>query len=288
MAGAKEIRTKIKSVKSTQKITKAMEKVAASKLRRTQQRMLAARPYADKIRQVIGNLFQANPEYRHPFLVSRPIKRVGYIVMSTDKGLCGGLNVNEFRKLIPEMRKFQDQGVEVDLCLIGAKAVQFFRRFKVNVVAATTHLGENPHIKDLIGAVTVMLDAYREGRIDRLYLVYNDFINTMSQKVDIQQLLPVEALEPGELQQTWDYIYEPGAVELLDEVLTRYIETQVYRGAVENVACEMASKMVAMKAATDNAGKLIGNLQLAYNKARQASITQEISEIVGGAAAVSG
>ncbi|MBN8279829.1 MAG: F0F1 ATP synthase subunit gamma [Gammaproteobacteria bacterium] len=288
MAGAKEIRTKIKSVKSTQKITKAMEKVAASKLRRTQQRMLAARPYADKIRQVIGNLFQANPEYRHPFLVERPIKRVGYIVMSTDKGLCGGLNVNEFRKLIPEMRKFQDQGVEVDLCLIGAKAVQFFRRFKVNVVAATTHLGENPHIKDLIGAVTVMLDAYREGRIDRLYLVYNDFINTMSQKVDIQQLLPVEALEPGELQQTWDYIYEPGAVELLDDVLTRYIETQVYRGAVENVACEMASKMVAMKAATDNAGKLIGNLQLAYNKARQASITQEISEIVGGAAAVSG
>ena len=288
MAGAKEIRTKIKSVKSTQKITKAMEKVAASKLRRTQQRMLAARPYAEKIRQVIGNLFQANPEYRHPFLVSRPIKRVGYIVMSTDKGLCGGLNVNEFRKLIPEMRKFQDQGVEVDLCLIGAKAVQFFRRFKVNVVAATTHLGENPHIKDLIGAVTVMLDAYREGRIDRLYLVYNDFINTMSQKVDIQQLLPVEALEPGELQQTWDYIYEPGAVELLDDVLTRYIETQVYRGAVENVACEMASKMVAMKAATDNAGKLIGNLQLAYNKARQASITQEISEIVGGAAAVSG
>jgi F-type H+-transporting ATPase subunit gamma len=265
-----------------------MEKVAASKLRRTQARMAAARPYADKIRQVIGNLFQANPEYRHPFLVARPVKRVGYVVMSTDKGLCGGLNVNEFRKLIPEIRKWEQQGVEVDLCLIGAKAVQFFRRLKVNVVAATTNIGESPQIKDLIGAVTVMLDAYKEGRIDRLFLIYNDFINTMSQKVDFQQLLPVEAVDASELQQTWDYIYEPGASELLDDVLTRYIETQVYRGIVENVACEMASKMVAMKAATDNAGKLIGNLQLEYNKARQASITQEISEIVGGAAAVSG
>ncbi len=288
MAGAKEIRTKIKSVKSTQKITKAMEKVAASKLRRTQARMAAARPYADKIRQVIGNLFQANPEYRHPFLVARPVKRVGYVVMSTDKGLCGGLNVNEFRKLIPEIRKWEEQGVEVDLCLIGAKAVQFFRRLKVNVVAATTNIGESPQIKDLIGAVTVMLDAYKEGRIDRLFLIYNDFINTMSQKVDFQQLLPVEAVDASELQQTWDYIYEPGAVELLDDVLTRYIETQVYRGAVENAACEMAAKMVAMKSATDNAGKLIQELQLEYNKARQASITREISEIVGGAAAVSG
>ena len=288
MAGAKEIRTKIKSVKSTQKITKAMEKVAASKLRRTQQRMNAARPYADKIRQVIGNLFQANPEYRHPFLLARPVKRVGYIVMATDKGLCGGLNVNEFRKLITELRRHEAQGVEADLCLIGAKAVQYFRRLKVNVVAATSHLGENPHIKDLIGAVTVMLDAYKAGQIDRLYLVYNDFINTMSQKVDIQQLLPVEAIDKSELQQTWDYIYEPDAVDLLDDVLTRYIETQVYRGAVENAACEMAAKMVAMKAATDNAGKLIDELQLQYNKARQASITREISEIVGGAAAVSG
>ena len=288
MAGAKEIRTKIKSVKSTQKITKAMEKVAASKLRRTQARMAAARPYADKIRHVIGHLFQANPEYRHPFLVQRPVKRIGYIVMSTDKGLCGGLNVNEFRKLLPELRRHQEQGVEVDLCLIGAKAVQFFRRLKVNVVATATHLGENPHIKDLIGAVGVMLDAYREGRIDQLFLIYNDFINTMSQKVDFQQLLPVEAVDASELQDTWDYIYEPDAVDLLDDVLTRYIETQVYRGAVENAACEMASKMVAMKAATDNAGKLIDDLQLEYNKARQASITREISEIVGGAAAVSG
>ncbi|MCE7903333.1 MAG: F0F1 ATP synthase subunit gamma [Gammaproteobacteria bacterium PRO9] len=288
MAGAKEIRTKIKSVKSTQKITKAMEKVAASKLRRTQKRMEAARPYADKIRHVIGHLFHANPEYRHPFLVERPIKRVGYIVVSTDRGLCGGLNVNEFRKLLPELRRHQDQGIEVDLCLIGAKAVQYFRRLKVNVVAATTHLGESPQIKDLIGAVTVMLDAYREGRIDQLTLVYNDFINTMSQTVDFQQVLPVTPIDAAELPQTWDYIYEPDAVELLDDVLTRYIETQVYRAAVENVACEMASKMVAMKAATDNAGKLIDNLQLEYNKARQASITREISEIVGGAAAVSG
>jgi F-type H+-transporting ATPase subunit gamma len=265
-----------------------MEKVAASKLRRTQARMAAARPYADKIRQVVGHLFEANPEYRHPFLVQRPVQRVGYVVMATDKGLCGGLNVNEFRRLIPEIRKFQEQGVEVDLCLIGAKAVQFFRRFKVNVVATATHLGENPQIKDLIGAVTVMLDAYREGRIDQLFLIYNDFINTMSQQVDFQQLLPVEAVDASELQDTWDYIYEPDAVDLLDSVLTRYIETQVYRGAVENVACEMASKMVAMKAATDNAGKLIDDLQLEYNKARQASITREISEIVGGAAAVSG
>jgi F-type H+-transporting ATPase subunit gamma len=288
MAGAKEIRTKIKSVKSTQKITKAMEKVAASKLRRTQARMAAARPYADKMRQVIGHLFQANPEYRHPFLVQRPVKRIGYIVMSTDKGLCGGLNVNQFRKLLRELRIHQEQGIEVDLCLIGAKAVQFFRRLKVNVVATATHLGENPQIKDLIGAVTVMLDAYRDGRIDQLYLIYNDFINTMSQQVDFQQLLPVEAVDASELQNTWDYIYEPDAVDLLDYVLTRYIETQVYRGAVENVACEMASKMVAMKAATDNAGNLIDDLQLEYNKARQASITREISEIVGGAAAVSG
>ncbi len=286
MAGAKEIRTKIKSVKSTQKITKAMEKVAASKLRRTQQRMAAARPYADKIRQVIGHLFQANPEYRHPFLDTRPVKRVGYIVVTTDRGLCGGLNVNEFRRLIPELRQWQEQGVEVDLCPIGAKGVQFFRRLKVNVVAATTHLGENPHIATLIGAMTVMLDLYKEGRIDRLYLVHNQFINTMSQKPDVKTLLPVDADDKQELPTHWDYIYEPDAAELLDGVLTRYVETQIYRAVVENVACEMASKMVAMKAATDNAGKLIEQLQLKYNKVRQASITQEIAEIVGGAAAV--
>lgn len=286
MAGAKEIRTKIKSVKSTQKITKAMEKVAASKLRRTQQRMAAARPYADKIRQVIGHLFEANPDYRHPFLESRPVKRVGYIVVTTDRGLCGGLNVNEFRRLLPELRQWQEQGVEVDLCLIGAKGVQFFRRLKINVVAATTHLGENPQMATLIGAMTVMLDLYEEGRIDRLYLAHNEFVNTMSQKPEVKTLLPVEADDKQDLPSYWDYIYEPDAAELLDDVLTRYVETQIYRAVVENVACEMASKMVAMKAATDNAGKLIEQLQLKYNKVRQASITQEIAEIVGGAAAV--
>jgi F-type H+-transporting ATPase subunit gamma len=286
MAGTKEIRNKIKSVKSTQKITKAMEKVAASKLRRTQQRMSAARPYADGIRQVIGHLYRANPEYRHPFLVEREPRRVGYIVISTDRGLCGGLNVNAFRRLLPELRRWQDQGVEVDLCLIGAKAVQYFRRLKVNVVAAASHLGENPAVADLLGAMTVMLDAYTDGRIDRLFLLHNVFQSTMSQTPEIRTLLPVEALDAGELQKHWDYIYEPDAEELLNFVLTRYVETQVYRAAVENVACEMASKMVAMKAATDNAGKLIENLQLRYNKARQAAITQEIAEIVGGAAAV--
>ena len=286
MAGAKEIRTKIKSVKSTQKITKAMEKVAASKLRRTQTRMTAARPYADKIRDVIANLYKANPEYRHPFLVSREVKRVGYIVVTSDRGLCGGLNVNEFRRLLPELRQWQDKGVETDLCLIGAKGVQFFRRLKVNVVAATTHIGENPHVSALIGAMTVMLDAYKEGRIDRLFLVHNTFVNTMSQKAEIKTLLPAEPLNPQPLPKHWDYLYEPDAVDLLDDVLTRYIETQVYRAAVENAACEMAAKMVAMKAATDNAGKLIQELQLEYNKARQASITREIAEIVGGAAAV--
>lgn len=286
MAGAKEIRTKIKSVKSTQKITKAMEKVAASKLRRTQQRMAQARPYAEKIRTVIGHLYQANPDYRHPFLLEREIRRVGYIVITTDRGLCGGLNVNEFRRLVPELREWQAKGIEVDLCLIGAKGVQFFRRLRVNVVAATTHLGENPRAGDLIGAMKIMLDAYTAGKIDRLFLVHNVFVNTMSQKPEVTTLLPVEATDEGQLQDRWDYIYEPGAAELLDSVLTRYIETQVYRASVENVACEMAAKMVAMKAATDNAGKLIDQLQLDYNKARQAAITREIAEIVGGAAAV--
>jgi F-type H+-transporting ATPase subunit gamma len=248
--------------------------------------MAAARPYADKIHDVIANLYKANPEYRHPFLVARPVKRVGYIVITTDRGLCGGLNVNEFRRLLPELRQWQDRGVEVDLCLIGAKGVQFFRRLKVNIVAATTHLGENPYVSALIGAMTVMLDAYKEGRIDRLFLVHNVFVNTMSQKPDVKTLLPAEPIQQQALPQYWDYLYEPGAVELLDDVLSRYIETQVYRAAVENVACEMAAKMVAMKAATDNAGKLIDKLQLDYNKARQAGITREIAEIVGGAAAV--
>ncbi|MAF82525.1 MAG: F0F1 ATP synthase subunit gamma [Gammaproteobacteria bacterium] len=286
MANLKEIRTKIGSVKNTQKITKAMEMVAASKMRRTQQRMQETRPYADKIRTVIGHLYQANPEYRHPFLVEREIKRVGYIVVTTDRGLCGGLNVNTFRALLKDLKEWRDKDIEVDLCLIGAKGVQFFRSLNVNVVGAATHLGEDPKVADLVGSIKIMLNAYSEGRIDRLYLMHSEFVNTMSQKPDIKTLIPVEAIDAGDLPQHWDYIYEPDAVELLDTVLMRYIESQVYRATIENVACEMASKMVAMKSATDNAIKFIDQLQLDYNKARQAAITQEISEIVGGAAAV--
>jgi F-type H+-transporting ATPase subunit gamma len=286
MANLKEIRTKIGSVKNTQKITKAMEMVAASKMRRTQTRMNETRPYADKIRNVIGHLYKANPEYRHPFLDERDPKRIGYIVITTDRGLCGGLNVNTFRTLLKDIQAWRAKGVEADICLIGAKGVQFFRNLDVNVVAAATHLGEDPKVHDLIGAIKIMLDSYVDGNIDRLFLVHTVFENTMSQKPTVHTLVPVEAPDADDLQQHWDYIYEPDAVELLDSVLMRYIESQVYRGAVENVACEMAAKMVAMKSATDNAGKMIDGLQLAYNKARQAAITQEISEIVGGAAAV--
>jgi F-type H+-transporting ATPase subunit gamma len=286
MAGGKEIRTKIASVKSTQKITKAMEMVAASKLRRTQQRMAASRPYAERIRTVIGHLSEANPDYRHPYLDSREVKRVGYIIMSTDRGLCGSLNVNMFRAVITDLRKWQAQGVEADLCVIGAKGIAYFRRLNVNIVAATSHLGEAPKVADLVGAITAMTDAYKERRIDRLFLVHSVFVNAMSQQPSIATLLPVEAIDSEALQTHWDYIYEPGASELLDGVLSRYVESQVYRGAVENVACEMAAKMVAMKSASENAGKFIEQLQLAYNKARQAQITQEIAEIVSGAAAV--
>jgi F-type H+-transporting ATPase subunit gamma len=286
MASGKEIRTKIASVKSTQKITKAMEMVAASKLRRTQQRMAASRPYAEKIKTVIGHLSQANPDYRHPYLQTREIKRVGYIVISTDRGLAGGVNVNTFREMIRELRKWQAQGVEADLCLIGAKGIAYFRRLKVNVVAATSHLGERPKVQDLVGAIAAMTDAYRQGKIDRLFFVHSVFVNTMSQVPTVSQLLPVEAVDKDSLQEHWDYIYEPDAVSLLDGVLDRYIESQVYRGVVENVACEMASKMVAMKAATDNAGNVIAELKLVYNKTRQAAITKELSEIVAGAAAV--
>ena len=286
MANLKEIRTKIGSVKNTQKITKAMEMVAASKMRRTQVRMEETRPYADKIRAVIGHLYQANPEYRHPFLVEREVKRVGYIVVTTDRGLCGGLNVNTFRALLKEMQAWRDKDIEVDLCLIGAKGVQFFRRLDVNVVGATTHIGEDPKVTDLVGAIKIMLDSYIEGGIDRLFLMHSEFVNTMSQTPKINTLIPVQAVDAGDLPQHWDYIYEPDAVDLLDSVLMRYIESQVYRGTVENVACEMAAKMVAMKSASDNAGQMIDDLQLVYNKVRQAAITQEISEIVGGAAAV--
>ena len=290
MAGEKEIRTKIQSVKNMRKITKAMEMVAAAKIRKAQHQMEASRPYAERIRRVVGHLAQANPDYKHPFLVERDVKRVGYIVISTDRGLCGGLNVNMFKVVIAGLAKWQDENVEVDLALVGAKAVQFFRRLGGNVVGTATHLGDRPSVNDLIGSIKIMLDEYSDGKIDRLFLVHNEFVSTMSQKPEVKTLLPVSAIDLGEetLQKHWDYIYEPDAVDLLDDVLMRYIESQVYRAAVENFACEMAAKMIAMKSATDNAGEIIDKLQLAYNKARQGAITQEISEIVGGAAAVSG
>jgi len=290
MAGEKEIRTKIASVKNMQKITSAMEKVAASKIRKAQRQMEAARPYAERIRRVIGHLQYANPDYKHPFLTERKVRRVGYIVISTDRGLCGGLNANLFRSMIGEIARWQDEEVEIDMALIGAKAVQFFRRMGGNVVGSAAYLGDKPMINDLIGSIQIMLSAYEEGRIDRLFLVHNVFKNAMSQTPVVAQVLPANSIEQadGELQAHWDYIYEPGARELLDDVLMRYIESQVYRGAVENFACEMAAKMVAMKSATDNATEIIDGLQLEYNKVRQAAITQEISEIVGGAAAVSG
>jgi F-type H+-transporting ATPase subunit gamma len=291
MANLKEIRTKIGSVKNTQKITKAMEMVAASKMRRTQDRMRHTRPYADKIRTAIGHLYKANPEYKHQYLVEREVKRVGFILITSDRGLCGGLNTNAFRLLIREMKEWRDKGVEVDLALLGSKGVQFFRSFDVNVVAQASNIGEDPKVADLIGSIKVMLEAYEkggeQGGIDRLYLLHNVFENTMSQQPVAKTLIPVEAPDADDLPQHWDYIYEPEATELLTSVLQRYIESQVYRGAVENVACEMAAKMVAMKSATENAAGMIDELQLAYNKARQAAITQEISEIVGGAAAVS-
>jgi len=286
MAVGKEIRTKINSVKNTQKITKAMEMVAGSKLRKTQERMKASRPYADRIRTVIGHLSQANPDYRHPFLDQREVKRVGYIVVTSDRGLCGSLNVNVYRALLASVKSWQDKGVEVDLCIIGAKGMAFLRRLNINIVAAVSQLGDKPKVSDLVGTIEAMTGEYERGEIDRLFLVHNVFVNTMTQTPEVKTLLPVEAEDGGDLQAHWDYLYEPDASELLDSVLDRYIESQVYRAAVENIACEMASKMVAMKAATDNAGKFIDQLQLVYNKARQAAITQEISEIVGGAAAV--
>ena len=286
MASGKEIRTKIASVKNTQKITKAMQMVAASKLRRTQLIMEASRPYAERIRTVVGHLNEANPDYKHPFLQTREVKRVGYIVVSTDRGLCGSLNVNMFREMLGALREWKHQGVEVDLCIIGAKAMSYFRRLRTNIVATTSHVGEKPKLADLVGAITSMTGAYEKGEIDRLFLVHSVYVNTMSQVPKISTLLPVEPMDRDELQAHWDYIYEPSARELLDNVLDRYLESQVYRAVVENVACEMAAKMVAMKAATENAGKFIDQLQLDYNKARQAAITQEIAEIVGGAAAV--
>jgi F-type H+-transporting ATPase subunit gamma len=286
MPGTKEIRSKIASVKSTQKITRAMQMVATSKMRRAQERMRQARPYAQKMRNVIGHLTQANPDYRHPFLVTREPQAIGIIVISTDRGLAGALNANVFKQTLAMVREWQGKGASVSLCLIGTKGLNFFRRLDLAILANVSGLGDKPHVRDLIGSVKVMLDAYRDGQIDRLFLVNAQFVNTMTQKPSAEQLLPIEAVDTEGLQEHWDYIYEPDAAGVLDGLLMRYVESQVYRGAVENVASEMAARMVAMKAATDNAGKLISELQLIYNKARQAAITKELSEIVGGAAAV--
>jgi len=287
MAAGKEIRTKISSIQSTQKITSAMEMVAASKMRKAQDRMQLGKPYARRMRSVVGHIANAAPEYQHMFMEKREIKRVGYIVVSTDRGLCGGLNINLFKATVKSMKEWNEQGIEIDLSLVGAKATAFFGSYGGNVIAAVRDLGEEPSIADLIGGVKAMLDAYEEGKIDRLFLVSNQFVNTMTQDPTVEQLLPLEAEESEEMKHHWDYIYEPDAKELLEGLLTRYIESQVYQAVVENGACEQAARMLAMKNATDNAGDLIDDLQLIYNKARQAAITQELSEIVSGAAAIS-
>ena len=287
MAGGREIKSKIKSVQNTRKVTRALEMVSASKIRKAQERMKASRPYARLIRQVIGHIAKANTDYVHPYMVQRKeVKRVGYIVISTDRGLCGGLNSNLFRKLIVEIRKWQEQGVEVDIVAVGQKANTFFRRLKVNMVASVTHMGEKPQLEQLIGVIRVMLDAYEAGTLDRVNVAYNDFVNTMVQKASIDALLPLPPSDTLETKHDWDYIYEPSAPSVLNDVLTRYVESLVYQAVLENIASEQAARMVAMKSASDNATKLIGTLNLIYNKARQAAITQEISEIVGGAAAV--
>lgn len=286
MAGAKEIKTKIASVKNTQKITSAMEMVAASKMRRAQERMAASRPYAENMRKVIGHVAQGSLEYKHPYLEVREAKRVGYIVVATDRGLCGGLNVNLFKKVVADVKSWKEQGAEFEFCPIGARSVQFFKSFGGQVSAHASGLGDAPKLADLIGTLRVMLDAYNEGKLDRLYVVFNKFVNTMTQTPVIEQLLPLPKSEDDEVAHRWDYIYEPDPKALLDTLLVRYVESQVYQCVVENIASEQAARMVAMKAATDNAGTLIDDLQLVYNKARQAAITQELSEIVSGASAV--
>ncbi|HZH42683.1 MAG TPA: F0F1 ATP synthase subunit gamma [Lysobacter sp.] len=286
MAGGREIKSKIKSVQNTRKVTRALEMVSASKIRKAQDRMKASRPYARVMKQVIGHLAQANADYRHPYMVEREVKRVGYVIISSDRGLAGGLNNNLFRRLLVEFRKWQEQGVEIDVVTIGQKASVFFRRIKVNMLASVTHLGDVPHLEQLVGVVKVVLDAYNAGQIDRVYVCYNDFVNTMTQRPTMDQLVPLPASDTPVAKHDWDYLYEPDAQTVLDHVLTRYVESLVYQAVLENVASEHAARMVAMKAASDNATKLIGTLSLMYNKARQAAITQEISEIVGGAAAV--
>jgi F-type H+-transporting ATPase subunit gamma len=287
MAGAKEIRTQIKSIGSTRKITKAMEMVAASKMRRAQERMQMARPYARKMRNVVAHASSASAEYKHPYLADREqVGSVGYIVISSDRGLCGGLNSNLFRKLVGDMSEWNDKGAKINVCVIGKKASAFFKRYGANVVSEATDLGDTPQLEELVGAIKIMMDDYTEGNIDRLYVVYNDFINTMTQKPTIEQLIPIIPSKEEETQHHWDYIYEREAEEIIDTLMDRYIESLVYQAVADNNACEQAARMVAMKAATDNAGNLIDELQLVYNKARQAAITQELSEIVGGAAAV--
>lgn len=288
MSGAKEIRSKITSIKKTQKITSAMEMVAASKMRKTQDRMSASKPYANKIYEVVRHVARSSSEYRHPFMMKREVKRIGMIIVTSDRGLCGALNTNLLRETIKNIRTWRDEDKEVDLCVIGRKGRAFFKSAGGNVVASIDQLGDTPSVGDLIGVVKVMLDAFYKGEIDALHVVYNQFINTMTQKPIIKQLLPlpIAADDSQSLGHHWDYIYEPDAKELLDGLLSRYIEQQVYQGVVENIACEQAAKMIAMKSATDNAGDLIKEFQLAYNKARQAAITQELAEIVGGAAAL--
>jgi F-type H+-transporting ATPase subunit gamma len=287
MAAGKEIRTKISSIRSTQKITSAMEMVAASKMRRAQDRMSIGKPYARRMRSVVGHIANAAPEYKHMYMLERPVRRVGYIIVSTDRGLCGGLNINLFKSTVKSMKEWADQGIEIELSLIGAKAAAFFNSYGGNITAAVRDMGEEPVLSDLIGGVKTMLDSYAKGKIDRLYLVTNEFVNTMTQNPVVEQLLPLLAKDSSEMKHHWDYIYEPDAKELLEQLLTRYIESQVYQAVVENGACEQAARMLAMKNATENAGEIIDDLQLIYNKARQAAITQELSEIVSGAAAIS-
>ena len=286
MASGKEIKSKIGSIKNTQKITSAMEMVAASKMKKAQERVAASRPYADNLRKVIGHVANANLEYRHPYMEEREVKRVGYIVISTDRGLCGGLNSNEFKKVSLDIKAWREKGVSADFAVMGSKAGTFFNRFGGTVLAKKSGLGDAPSITDVIGPVKVMLEAFNEGKLDRLYVVYNKFVNTMKQEPTIDQLLPLPKDESKELAHRWDYIYEPDPKAILDTLMVRFVESQVYQGVVENAASEQAARMVAMKAATDNAGDLMDELQLVYNKARQAAITQEISEIVSGSAAV--
>ena len=286
MAAGREIKKKIASVQTTQKSTRAMQMVAASRMKRTQERMEHGRPYSIRIHEMIGHLANASPEYRHVYMNARNVRRIGYIVVSTDRGLCGGLNVNLFRELVRAIRQWETDGAPADLALVGNKAAQFFRAVGGNVVAALTDVGETPALADLIGGVRVMLDAFAEGRIDRLDIISNEFVNTMTQRPVIKQLLPLPPMASEEFQHRWDYLYEPDARELIEGLVERYIESLVYQAVLENTACEQAARMIAMKSATDNAEEIVSELTLLYNNARQASITQEISEIVSGAAAV--